>query len=131
MIRFCLRNPLITLVIVGAALAWGWSAWTDKTIDAIPDISENQTVVLTEWPGRSPQDVEDLAIAAEVFEEREVGIRKTNPSVQCPEIIGRKVTSLLRKCGVGIGHATPKLNLTCAAVAITTEIDVEVIAVGE
>ncbi|HKK19855.1 MAG TPA: efflux RND transporter permease subunit, partial [candidate division Zixibacteria bacterium] len=39
--------------------AWGWHAWSSKTVDAIPDISENQTVVVAEWPGRSPQDVED------------------------------------------------------------------------
>jgi copper/silver efflux system protein len=28
-------------------------------VDAIPDLGENQQIVFTEWPGRSPQDVED------------------------------------------------------------------------
>ena len=28
-------------------------------VDAIPDIGENQQIVFTEWPGRSPRDVED------------------------------------------------------------------------
>jgi len=59
LIRFCIRNPFITLLLTALALAWGWYAWSEKTVDAIPDISENQTVVVTEWPGRSPQDVED------------------------------------------------------------------------
>ncbi len=59
LIRFCVRNPFITLVLTGFALVWGWQAWQGKTVDAIPDISENQTVVLAEWAGRSPQDVED------------------------------------------------------------------------
>ncbi len=59
LIRFCIRNPFLTLAVTALALAWGWTAWTNKTVDAIPDISENQTVVVTEWPGRSPQDVED------------------------------------------------------------------------
>jgi len=59
MIRFCVRNPFITLVVTALLAAWGWSAWENKTVDAIPDISENQTVVVTRWPGRSPQDVED------------------------------------------------------------------------
>jgi len=58
-IRFCIRNPFITLVLTAFALLWGWRSWTGKTVDAIPDISENQAVVLTDWPGRSPQDVED------------------------------------------------------------------------
>ena len=58
-VRFCIRNPLITLALTAVFVIWGWFAWTNKTVDAIPDISENQTVVVTEWPGRSPQDVED------------------------------------------------------------------------
>jgi Cu(I)/Ag(I) efflux system membrane protein CusA/SilA len=28
-------------------------------VDAIPDLGENQQIVFTEWPGRSPQDVDD------------------------------------------------------------------------
>jgi Cu(I)/Ag(I) efflux system membrane protein CusA/SilA len=59
LVRFCVRNPFVTLAVTALFVAWGWSAWADKTVDAIPDISENQTVVVTEWPGRSPQDVED------------------------------------------------------------------------
>ena len=59
LVRFCVRNPFIVLVLTGFLVVWGWMAWADKTVDAIPDISENQTVVVTEWPGRSPQDVED------------------------------------------------------------------------
>jgi len=59
LVRFCIRNPFITLATTVMLLAWGWMSWENKTVDAIPDISENQTVVVTEWPGRSPQDVED------------------------------------------------------------------------
>lgn len=58
-IRFCVRNPFLVLVVAVLMLALGWRGWITKTVDAIPDISENQTVVMTEWPGRSPQDVED------------------------------------------------------------------------
>lgn len=58
-IRFAVRNPVISLALFAAALALGYRAWTGKTVDAIPDISENQVVVVAEWPGRSPQDVED------------------------------------------------------------------------
>ena len=58
-VRFCIRNPFITLVLTAVAVAWGARSFAVKTVDAIPDISENQTIVQTEWPGRSPQDVED------------------------------------------------------------------------
>ncbi|MEN8150122.1 MAG: efflux RND transporter permease subunit [Planctomycetota bacterium] len=59
LVSFTIRNPFITLALTALLVVWGWSAWRGKTVDAIPDISENQTIVQTEWPGRSPQDVED------------------------------------------------------------------------
>ena len=38
---------------------FGWRALTHTPVDAIPDLSENQVVVFADWPGRSPQEVED------------------------------------------------------------------------
>ena len=38
---------------------WGWWALTSTPIDAIPDLSDNQVIVFTDWPGHSPQEVED------------------------------------------------------------------------
>ena len=53
------RNRFVVLVLyaVLAAVA-GW-ATLRTPLDAIPDISDNQVIVYTEWPGRSPQLVED------------------------------------------------------------------------
>jgi len=47
-VRFSIRNPFVTLALTLLATAWGWSPWNDKTVDAIPDISENQTIVQTD-----------------------------------------------------------------------------------
>ena len=49
------------LVISGflALCAWGVVALKRVPIDAIPDLSENQVIVYADWPGRSPQEVED------------------------------------------------------------------------
>jgi len=58
-IRTCLRNPFLVFVAVGAVLIGGWHALRSTPVDAIPDIGEKQVIVLTEWPGRSPQDVDD------------------------------------------------------------------------
>lgn len=58
-ISFCVREPLIMAVLIVATLAWGWAATQRVPIDAIPNIGENQVIVFTEWPGRSPRDVED------------------------------------------------------------------------
>lgn len=59
LIEFCVRQPLLTLLgaIVVAAIG-GYCAMV-VPIDAIPNVGENQVIVFTEWPGRSPKDVED------------------------------------------------------------------------
>ena len=47
-------------MLVYALLAgWGYWALLRTPIDAIPDLSENQVIIFTDWPGRSPQEVED------------------------------------------------------------------------
>jgi len=68
--RFCLENNLIVVLILIFVVAWGAMVapfdWNLGPIprdpvptDAIPDIGENQQIVFTDWPGRSPRDVED------------------------------------------------------------------------
>ncbi|MBB6613003.1 efflux RND transporter permease subunit [Pontibacter sp. Tf4] len=59
LISFSLRNRFIVLLISAALFGWGlYSVQTNK-VDAIPDLSENQVIVFTEWMGRSPQIIED------------------------------------------------------------------------
>ena len=59
LIEFCVRQPLLTLLgALAIAAIGGWCA-TVVPIDAIPNVGENQVIVFTEWPGRSPKDVED------------------------------------------------------------------------
>ncbi len=53
------RNCLLTLMIVGVAAFWGFRSLTNAPLDAIPDLSDVQVIVFTEWPGRSPDLVED------------------------------------------------------------------------
>ena len=69
-ILFFLQNKLIVLLFIVGTLLWGgmvapfdWKLGglprNPVPVDAIPDIGENQQIVFTKWPGRSPQDVED------------------------------------------------------------------------
>jgi Cu(I)/Ag(I) efflux system membrane protein CusA/SilA len=58
-IEFSMKNRWLVLAIYAAFAAWGYWAVLHTPIDAIPDLSENQVIVFTEWPGRSPQEVED------------------------------------------------------------------------
>jgi Cu(I)/Ag(I) efflux system membrane protein CusA/SilA len=59
LISYCARNPLITLLLVAAGAFWGYRALVQTPLDAIPDLSDVQVIIYTEWPGRSPDLVED------------------------------------------------------------------------
>ena len=59
LISLSLRNRF--LVLTTALVLFGWGIYSMKVnkVDAIPDLSENQVIVFTEWMGRGPQIVED------------------------------------------------------------------------
>ena len=70
LIWLCLKNRLLVAFSVVFIVGWGlavapfnwrldWLPRDPIAVDAIPDIGENQQIVFTDWPGRSPQDVED------------------------------------------------------------------------
>ena len=69
-IKFLIENKLVAVLLLVLFVGWGivnapfnWNTGflpTDPVaVDAIPDIGENQQIVFTKWPGRSPQDIED------------------------------------------------------------------------
>jgi Cu(I)/Ag(I) efflux system membrane protein CusA/SilA len=58
-IRWCLGNHFLVFFFTVIIAGLGWYCLTNVPVDAIPDIGEKQVIVFTDWPGRSPQDVED------------------------------------------------------------------------
>lgn len=58
LITFSLRNRAIVLLVSACLFVWGIYSVKQNPIDAIPDLSENQVIVFTEWMGRSPQVIE-------------------------------------------------------------------------
>ncbi|TVZ21638.1 Cu(I)/Ag(I) efflux system membrane protein CusA/SilA [Dokdonia sp. Hel_I_63] len=69
-IKFLIENKLVAVLLLALFVGWGvvnapfnWETGflpTDPvSVDAIPDIGENQQIVFTKWQGRSPQDIED------------------------------------------------------------------------
>ena len=58
-IEWSLKNRVLVLALFLGAGVWGYWALINTPIDAIPDLSDNQVIVFTDWAGRSPQEVED------------------------------------------------------------------------
>jgi Cu(I)/Ag(I) efflux system membrane protein CusA/SilA len=58
-IEWSLRNRFLVACATLFVIGWGIRAIYRTPVDAIPDLSENQVLVFADWPGRSPQEVED------------------------------------------------------------------------
>src|SRR3954464_4928469 len=58
-IEASIRNRFIVLFAAAALAVAGVYAMLDTPVDAIPDLSENQVIVFTDWMGRSPKEIED------------------------------------------------------------------------
>jgi Cu(I)/Ag(I) efflux system membrane protein CusA/SilA len=58
-IAACAHRPIVTVLAVAAFAAWGFVSLQSTPLDAIPDLSDAQVIVFTEWMGQSPDLVED------------------------------------------------------------------------
>jgi Cu/Ag efflux pump CusA len=59
LIELSIRNRYLVMVIAAALALISVYAALDTPVDAIPDLSENQVIVFTDWMGRSPREIED------------------------------------------------------------------------
>ena len=53
------KNAFLSLFFVLMLSGYGYYALNTVSVDAIPNIGQNQVIVLTKWQGQSPKDVED------------------------------------------------------------------------
>ena len=58
-IRASGRNPALVLLVTALVAAAGWVAMRSVPLDALPDLSDTQVIIVTEWPGWSADLVED------------------------------------------------------------------------
>src|SRR5437879_11700494 len=58
-IDFSLRNKFVVLLATVALILGGVYSLLNIPLDAIPDLSDTQVIIYTEWPGQAPQIVQD------------------------------------------------------------------------
>ncbi len=58
-IEFSIRNRFIVILLALGVVMWGVYSVVNTPVDAIPDLSENQVIVFTDWMGQSPKEIED------------------------------------------------------------------------
>jgi Cu(I)/Ag(I) efflux system membrane protein CusA/SilA len=59
LIRWSIQNRLLVLMATATLAAWGVHATLSTPLDALPDLSDTQVIIRTEYPGQAPQVVED------------------------------------------------------------------------
>ena len=59
LIRLCLANRGLVLALAAGLAVWGLWALRHTPLDALPDLSDTQVIIRTEWPGQTPRIVED------------------------------------------------------------------------
>ena len=64
LIAWSIANRLIVLLLAAALSVAGWLAIQTTPLDAVPDLTDTQVIIRTDFPGQSPQIVEDLVTAA-------------------------------------------------------------------
>jgi Cu(I)/Ag(I) efflux system membrane protein CusA/SilA len=58
-IELCVNNKFLICLIAVIIAVWGTYAMLNTPIDAIPDLSDVQVIILSEWMGQSPREIED------------------------------------------------------------------------
>ena len=59
LIRWSIENRLLVVIATLILMGWGWMSAKEIPLDAIPDLSDVQIIIRTDFPGQSPQVVED------------------------------------------------------------------------
>jgi Cu(I)/Ag(I) efflux system membrane protein CusA/SilA len=59
LIEYSIRNRFLVLIVAAALAMFAVYAVLNTPMDAVPDLSENQVIVFTDWMGRSPREIED------------------------------------------------------------------------
>jgi Cu(I)/Ag(I) efflux system membrane protein CusA/SilA len=59
LIEASVQNKFLTVLFAAALGVWGWFALNRAPLDAIPDLSDVQVILFTEWEGQSPDIIED------------------------------------------------------------------------
>lgn len=90
-ISFALRNKIMTLLGTALIIAWGVRSFLETPIEAFPDVINTRVVIITQWPGRSAEELEKF-VTIPIETEMNVVPRKT--SLRSISLFGLSVVTL-------------------------------------
>ena len=96
LIEASLRNRFLVVAFFLLLGGWGYWALLTTPIDAIPDLSDNQVIIFTDWPGRSPQEGQGLRRTRQARRRR--GGPRRGPGPGRPAVATRRRVMLPWRC---------------------------------
>ena len=60
LVDFALNNKFVVLAVAILLLGWGAFSFHELPVEAYPDIADNYVAIITQWPGRSAEEIEQL-----------------------------------------------------------------------
>ncbi|MDD5469699.1 MAG: CusA/CzcA family heavy metal efflux RND transporter [Candidatus Peribacteraceae bacterium] len=107
LITRALENRFITLLLFGMVAVGGVIAIKMTPVNAIPDLSENQVIIMTEWTGQSPRNIEDqVTYPLTVSMQGLAGVR----DVRALSMLGVSMVTVIFHDDVGIYFARDRVS---------------------
>lgn len=107
LITKALENRLLTLLIFGVTAVIGAVIMLQTPVDAIPDLSENQVIIMTEWTGQSPKNIEDqITYPITVSMQGLAGVR----DIRASSMLGVSMVTVIFHDDIGIYFARDRVS---------------------
>ncbi|MEK7563269.1 MAG: efflux RND transporter permease subunit, partial [Patescibacteria group bacterium] len=102
-----LKNRFVTITAFGVVTVVGVIAMMRMPVDAIPDLSENQVIIMTEWMGQTPRNVEDqITYPLTVSMQGLAGVR----TIRATSMLGLSMVTVIFGDDVGIYFARDRVS---------------------
>lgn len=122
-ITFSLKNKFFTFFWVGILIITGWISYVNIPIEAFPDVTNTQIIIVTEWNGRSAEEVERFVTTPIEIAMNSVQ-KKTN--VRSITMFGLSVIKIIFEDDVEDFFARQQVNNQLRNVALPQEVDPDV-----
>ncbi|PZR29870.1 MAG: CusA/CzcA family heavy metal efflux RND transporter, partial [Azospira oryzae] len=106
-IAFSLKNRLFLFLATTVLIVWGVIAFRNIPIEAFPDVTNTQITIITQWPGRSAEEVEKfVSIPVEVA----LNPVQKKTSIRSTTVFGLSVVKVIFDDGVDDAFARQQVN---------------------
>ncbi len=122
-IAFSLKNRLFIFLATLLLIIWGGIAYKNIPIEAFPDVTNTQITIITQWPGRSAEEVEKFVTVPIEIAMNPVQ-KKT--SVRSTTVFGLSVIKVIFEDGVDDPYARQQVNNLLRDVSLPESADPDV-----